>query len=201
MARTSNPDWGKIKNEYILTETSLRALARKHKVSPSTIMKKAAEENWTAEKEANNQQVLLKMEALLRARTNEKVAEEMIDAKAAEEVDRLLRIRKAADKLLDALETAMEQLDNYVVTDHIKVKTKRFEFDEDGNKVEVETTKDEEIKSTKKGDIDRVGLRQLTVALRDIVDINNGVNVFGRNSLGEEEAGVVMLSPVEGEDE
>lgn len=201
MARTSNPDWGKIKNEYILTETSLRALARKHKVSPSTIMKKAAEENWTAEKEANNQQVLLKMEALLRARTNEKVAEEMIDAKAAEEVDRLLRIRKAADKLLDALETAMEQLDNYVVTDHIKVKTKRFEFDEDGNKVEVETTKDEEIKSTKKGEIDRVGLRQLTVALRDIVDINNGVNVFGRNSGGEEEAGVVMLSPVEGEDE
>lgn len=201
MARTSNPDWGKIKNEYILTETSLRALARKHKVSPSTIMKKAAEENWTAEKEANNQQVLLKMEALLRARTNEKVAEEMIDAKAAEEVDRLLRIRKAADKLLDALETAMEQLDNYVVTDHIKVKTKRYERDEDGNKVEVETTKDEEIKSTKKGDIDRVGLRQLTVALRDIVDINNGVNVFGRNSGGEEEAGVVMLSPVEGEDE
>lgn len=201
MARTSTPDWGKIKNEYILTETSLRALARKHKVSPSTIMKKAAEENWTAEKEANNQQVLLKMEALLRARTNEKVAEEMIDAKAAEEVDRLLRIRKAADKLLDALETAMEQLDNYVVTDHIKVKTKRFERDEDGNKVEVETNKDEEIKSTKKGDIDRVGLRQLTVALRDIVDINNGVNVFGRNSGGEEEAGVVMLSPVEGDDE
>ncbi len=43
-------DWVKIKQEYIESNITLEELAKKHNISPSTIMRKSAQEGWTIER-------------------------------------------------------------------------------------------------------------------------------------------------------
>ena len=51
----SKPDWAKIRAEYITGGISQRKLAAKYNVSETTLMKKAAAENWSKlKKETDN---------------------------------------------------------------------------------------------------------------------------------------------------
>lgn len=55
-------NWDEIRTEYVSSDVSLRSLARKYGVSPSTITKRCKKEDWESEREAitskSNQEVI-----------------------------------------------------------------------------------------------------------------------------------------------
>lgn len=55
-------NWDEIRTEYVSTDVSLRSLARKYGVSPSTITKRCKKEDWESERETitskSNQEVI-----------------------------------------------------------------------------------------------------------------------------------------------
>lgn len=71
----------------------------------------------------------------------------------------LERVQRAAGRLLDRLEQAVEELDRGTVTLREKRKT------EDGEETR------EVVKTGRKGVVDRAGLKQLTGVLKDLQDI------------------------------
>lgn len=98
IARTKKPDWNAIRAEYIAGGISQRALADKHNVSSTTLMKKANAEKWNK----------LRKEADIKAvkKTQQKVAEKTADAAAANAV----KLEKARALLIDKIIIALEQM-------------------------------------------------------------------------------------------
>ena len=154
-------DWLKIKNEYISGNISYRKLAEKHNVGLSALTKRATEEKWYEKRK--NQRV--KIEAKVEQKTAEKLAEA--------EANRLLRISAAADRLLEKIEEATEQLDQFIVTNRVKQREVKYVSDKAGfGKPKKEITKEVEDKRIVKADhLDRMGLKQLASALKDLRDI------------------------------
>lgn len=154
-------DWLKIRSEYINGNISYRKLAEKHGVSFSTLQEKASKEKWFDKKKA--QQV--KIEEKTRQKTAEKLAEK--------EANRLLRISNAADRLLQKIEEATEQLDQFIVENKIKQREINYVQNEAGfGKPKKEVVKEVTDKRIVKVDhLDRLGLKQLTSALKDLKEI------------------------------
>lgn len=155
------PNWGKIRNEYINGNISYRKLAEKHNVSKSALMKRATEEKWF-EKRAKQ-----------RDKIDAKVEQKTADLLAEREVERLLRISNAADRLLEKIEEATEQLDQFIVTNKVKQREIKYVHDKAGfGKPKKEIVKELEDKRIVKADhLDRLGLKQLASALKDLRDI------------------------------
>lgn len=98
IARTKKPDWNTIRAEYIAGGISQRALAAKHKVSDTTLMKRARAEKWNAlRKEAERKAV---------TKTQQEVAKRTADAAAANAV----KLEKARALLIDKILKAIEQM-------------------------------------------------------------------------------------------
>ena len=57
----NTPDWEAIKIEYVTENISYEKLANKHKVPPSTLIKRAYRERWTQEREKYRQEVVKKI--------------------------------------------------------------------------------------------------------------------------------------------
>lgn len=87
-------DWKKIKAEYIAGGTSYRKLAEKHKVSFHTLRKVAAKENWKD----------------LRDETRAKAATKIVEIESDKQADRMKRLLKVSDELLDVVESAVRSL-------------------------------------------------------------------------------------------
>lgn len=155
-------NWAKIKNEYINGHISYRKLAEKHDISPSTLMQRASREKW-ADKRAEHRS---KVEAKTEQKTVEKVSEH--------ESDLNLRIAQAAGRLLEKIELATEQLDQFIVTNRAKEKTVEYASDEAGfGKPKKEVLKEIETRKVVKTDfLDKQGIKQLASALKDLRDIN-----------------------------
>ena len=81
-------DWNKIKTEYITTDTSYRKLADKYGIDQATISRKAKKEDWGSKRQHHLSETQAK---ILTADTEEKV-------------DRAIRLKTVADKLLDKVE-------------------------------------------------------------------------------------------------
>lgn len=154
-------DWIKIKNEYICGHISYRKLAEKHNVSFHTLQEKAREQNWFEKRQEQ------------RDRVDEKTRQKSAELLAQREADRLMRISDAADRLLEKIEEATEQLDQFIVTNRMKQKEVEYVSDEAGyGKVKKETFKEMEDRRVVKADhLDRLGLKQLTSALKDLRDV------------------------------
>lgn len=154
-------NWTKIRNEYINGNISYRKLAAKHGVSMATLQDKAKKERWFEKRTEQRDKIS--------AKTLQKTAEIL----AEKEANRLLRISAAADRLLEKIEQATEQLDQFIVTN--KVKQKEVKYVESGKgrgKLEKEVIKEAEDKRIIKADhLDRMGLKQLASALKDLRDI------------------------------
>ena len=154
-------DWTKIKNEYINGHISYRKLAEKYDISFNTLKDRAVAEKWFEKKKEQHNKIATTIQ--------QKSAEKLAEAEA----NRLVRISKAADRLLEKIEEATEQLDQFIVTQ--KVKQKEVEYirqDAGFGKPKKETTKEIENKQVIKADhLDRLGLKQLTSALKDLKDI------------------------------
>lgn len=157
-------DWLKIRNEYVSGSISYRKLAEKHEVSFATLQARAKRENWAVERENQYDRI--------KTRIGQKTAEVV----STKEADRIGRMLSTADILLAKIEEAAGQLDTHIVTN--KVKTKRVKYNK-GNKPTEEVTTEEEIKAVSPGPIDRLGLQQVTAALKNIKDTVQAVEGQG----------------------
>ena len=81
-------DWQSIKTEYITTDTSYRKLADKYGIDQATISRKAKKEDWVSKRQHHLSETQAK---ILTADTEEKV-------------DRAIRLKTVADKLLNKVE-------------------------------------------------------------------------------------------------
>lgn len=154
-------DWIKIRNEYINGNISYRKLAEKHKVSFNTLQQKARDDKWFDKRKEQHD----KIAENIRQKTAEKLAEK--------EANRLLRISNAADRLLEKIEEATEQLDQFIVTQKVRKKEVEYVKEKAGlGKPKKEIVKEIEDKRVIKAThLDRMGLKQLASALKDLRDI------------------------------
>ena len=136
-------DWSKIKTEYITTDTSYRKLAQKYGVSTTQICNVGREEGWVQLREQHLNKTVAKSVAAAERR---KVAQ-------AE------RMQNVADRLLDKLEKAVEELDLDVITVREKFVT------DSGERTE------ESLFTREGGIVDRDGLRKVTAAMRDLKEV------------------------------
>lgn len=86
-------DWKKLRAEYIKGGTSYRKLAEKHNVSFHTLRKQAAKENWKA----------------LRDEVATKTVTKIVEIESDQQADRMKRLLTVSDKLLMAVEDAVEK--------------------------------------------------------------------------------------------
>lgn len=154
-------DWLKIRNEYINGNISYRKLADKHGVSFNTLKDIAVKEEWNKKKKEQHNKITTKTQQ----KTAEKIAEK--------EANRIARIENAADRLLEKIEIATEQLDLFIVTNKAKQKEVKYVKNKAGfGKPEKEIIQEIEHKEVIKTDfLDRKGLKELTSALKDLKDI------------------------------
>ncbi len=99
-------DWRKIRQEYITTEVSYRALADKHGVSFSTLRDRAKRENWAELRESQRHKIV--------TNTAQKTAEKIADVEsevAAIRCREYLKLMQELERLTDTL-IASEALDS-----------------------------------------------------------------------------------------
>lgn len=138
-------DWAKIKTEYITTDTSYRILADKYGLTKNAIAAVAGKEGWVD----------------LRRQHLDSIVTKTIVAEEKKRVERMLRIGNVADRLLDKLESAVNELDAFTYKQKQTIKT------ESGETV----TEYQAMDKRKKAQIDRAGIRQLASAMRDLKDV------------------------------
>lgn len=154
-------NWAKIRNEYINGYISYRKLAEKHNISHQTLRDRAVKEKWY--KKRTEQRIKIQ------ARTEQKTVEKLAEAEA----NRLLRISAAADRLLEKIEEATEQLDQFIVTNKVRQREVKYITQKACfGKPQKEVIKEAEDKRVVKVDhLDRMGLKQLASALKDLKEI------------------------------
>lgn len=163
-------DWQKIKTEYITTDTSYRKLAQKHGINATNIAKRASAEGWVELRKQNASKTL--------AKTIEKISEQQ----SSKEADRVARINDLTDRLLDKVEQAITELDRHLCKEVHKEKIIEYNNPQRADKPTRETTHEEEKVIEVTSAIDRLGLKQVASALRDIQEIQ-----MRRTQLDEEE--------------
>lgn len=136
-------DWRKIKTEYITTDTSYRKLAEKYGIHYKVISERGKAEGWVQ----------------LRSQHRDKTLTKSLEKISDRQADKMARIDGIADKLLDKLEQAVTELDMKITTHKYKEETETTETTTEWREAE------------KGGIVDRVGLRQITAALRDLKEI------------------------------
>ena len=86
-------DWKQIKREYIAGGTSYRKLCAKYGVSLSTMKRIAADEDWVG----------------LRDQCKAKSATKIVEIESDKQANRMKRLLTVSDKLLEAVEIAVDQ--------------------------------------------------------------------------------------------
>lgn len=143
--------WEQIRIEYISTDTSYRQLEKKYGVSYAKIQNRARRGDWLAEKAKFKSD-----------RTNKSIS--LICEEQAEGIARAILI---GDRMLDKIEQALNEIDRIIVKRSKMVKTVE---NVDGHMAEV--SRSEESYEVQEGYIvDRDGLKQLTVALKNLKEI------------------------------
>ena len=147
----SKSNWIKIKTDYINGRGSYRKLADKYGISATSIGKRARLEGWAEQREKQ----------LHKSYT--KVAQKTADRIAEREVDRVARLLGTTDKLQDALERVVDELDRQMVKSRTRTRETVYGGDQapESGKPVKETVREEEQIEIAEGLIDRLGLQQL----------------------------------------
>lgn len=95
----SRTDKEAVRSEYISTDISLRALAKKHKIAQSTIFKWSREGNWNVEKER-----FLRSAAHLAKQELEAGKEQILKTLT----DRWVNVYESADRLLEKVNALLD---------------------------------------------------------------------------------------------
>lgn len=151
--------WVAIEHEYVTDirkkPCSLETLAKKYSVSIDTLKDRCARDGWVDKRAEYAQRTLQK-------------AREKSSDKDAERIARLLQI---ADMATDKAEQALSELEQYVVRDKRKVRTVEYKDNMAIGKPTREVVDEKENVRTEKGPVDRLGLSQVTSALKNIKEL------------------------------
>ncbi len=143
--------WEQIKTEYITSEISYRALAKKYGISFSCLQSRGKAENWVG----------------LREECRDKIVQKSVDLISDEQANRIARALRIGDKILDRIEEALEDIDKLLVKKTTTIK--RIGRDEDGNPAEITRSRDDvELRKVK---VDTLALKQIASTLRDLKEI------------------------------
>jgi len=155
-------DWNRVRTEYINGDISYAKLAKKHNISLQALKDRGAREKWVEQRK--------KQHAEIQQRTNQKTAEKL----AEREANRLMRMSNAADTLLEKIELATEQLDQFITIS--KARQKEIGYNDMGKPDKENTRETEEKRIVKVNHLDRAGIKQLASALKDLKDIQFTAN-------------------------
>ena len=151
--------WVEIEHEYVTDISrkpcSLEDLAGKFSVSVKTIQQHCQDEEW------------VKKRIEYRKSIGQKALEKSSDADA----DRIARLLSIADKAADKAEQALGELEQYVVKDKKKVRTVEYKDNTAIGKPTKEIIDETEHINIANGPVDRLGLSQVTAALKNIKEL------------------------------
>ena len=157
--RSESVSWVEIEHEYVTDISrkpcSLEDLAKKHSIPIDTIKDRSAKDGWVRKRTEYAQQTL------------QKVQEKSSDADA----DRIVRLLSIADKAAEKAEQALGELEQYVVRDKKKIKTVEHNDKTAIGKPNKEIIDETEHINIVSGPVDRLGLSQVTGALKNLRDI------------------------------
>lgn len=137
-------DWNQLKTEYVTSQISYKALAKKYGVAYATLYEHARIDHWSDARRLHTQNTVRKS----------------LDQIGDRQAENLARVDALADELLQKLSRAIGELD-LVVTKH-----REKGEDEKGCQWQVDYEKAEP-----GGMVDRKGLRQLAASLKDLKEI------------------------------
>lgn len=135
------PDWKKIKTEYITGDASYRDLAKKYDVPFRTLSDRAKREKWVDR----------------RSKHRDKVVSTSVRRTEKAQVESLVRLQKSADKMVRVLEQA-SKADFYLQDEYV--------CDNNGNRM-----RDEKGKFIKTKTVDAKGYRAMVAAMKDLTDV------------------------------
>lgn len=157
--QTNDASWVEIEHEYVTDISrkpcSLEDLAKKYSIPIQTIKDQSATGKWSDKR------------AEYKLKTNQKLIEKSSDADA----DRIARLLSIADKAAEKAEQALGELEQYVVRDKKKVKTVEYKDNTAIGKPTKEIIDETEHINIASGPIDRLGLSQVTGALKNLKEI------------------------------
>lgn len=178
-------DWNAIRKEYIQGGVSYRELAAKYGVPLKNLARRAKDEKWVE----------------LREQANHKAATKTVDTVARQNAKVDDRINRLANRLIDKLEKAVDELDVKTVTMKTTMKTGPAKV----------TTEYRKLDKEQEGPVDKGGLQQLANTLRDlkaILDVRSELDrkeqeariesLRARSAVNnddDDETGVIMLPP------
>jgi hypothetical protein len=108
----------------------------------------------------------------LRKRHLDEVLTKTLASDTQKKVDRAKRLRDAADRLLEKLERAIDELDLQMVTNKNKTKFIEYNNPQRADKPTKEIVEEKEEIISVSSIVDRKGLQQIAAALKDIRDIH-----------------------------
>lgn len=157
--RSESVSWVEIENEYV-TDISrkpctLEKLAGKYQIAIGTIEKYSMEHSWS-EKRKNYK---------------ESIKQKAIEKASEEDADRIARLLSITDKAIEKAEQALDELEQYVVKDKKKVKTVEYNDETAIGKPTKEVIDETEHINVVNGPVDRMGLSQVSNALKSIKEI------------------------------
>ena len=151
--------WVEIEHEYVTDISrkpcSLEDLAKKYSIPIQTIKDQSATGKWSDKRTE------------YKLKTNQKLIEKSSDADA----DRIARLLSIADKAAEKAEQALGELEQYVVRGKKKVKTVEYKDNTAIGKPTKEIIDETEHINIASGPVDRLGLSQVTGALKNLKEI------------------------------
>lgn len=157
--RSESVSWVSIEHEYVTDirkkPCSLESLAKKYSIPIQTITDQSAKGKWSEKRKEYKEE------------TKRKAIEKSSDADA----DRIVRLLQIADMAADKAEQALNELERYVVRDKKKVRTVEYKDNTAIGKPTKEVVDEKESVRTEMGPVDRLGLSQVTNALRNIKEL------------------------------
>ncbi len=152
-------DWLTIKTEYINSNISQRDIAKKYNVSFSTLQVRARKEKWTEERKKQYDEI----EASVRQKA--------LDVISKQKIDRVTKLLTISDALVEQLETATQQLNKQMIRNKRKKRTVEYKDSKAMGKPTKEIIEENEELVVVPGIIDRLGLQQISNALKNIKDV------------------------------
>lgn len=171
-------DWATIEAEYVNSAVSLTSLAEKYSVSKSIVQKRSAKYQWSRKRER------------MRQDKAKKVSDKLHDKDVNHTVKSIERCCKAADKLIDKINKAINQVDKEVYVSYDS-NVKRTRIDKEGD-TEVTYTENKRQRKTKRIDalIDTKKISELSKSLLNIKQILTGED---GNADKSESSGIIEI--------
>lgn len=177
-----NPDWAKIRAEYVNSDISLTALAKKYDVSKSAVQKHSAQEKWNEERKKK------------RKKKADAVADKLHDADVKQTVKDIDRCLKSAGKLLDKINKAISEVDkaSYISTDEREIATSQSQAP-DGNTEITKIKKKRKLKTTRYNTLSNTKkIVELSKSLLNIKQILTDTD----NSSDDEQSGIIEIQAI-----